>query len=103
LGAMAGNGQGNGRKKTGNSTANPSKDMIYEGQGAARINNLNSKDYSNGKNYMLLNGNNNEHLQTGGGNTVAGGSKKAKLIKIEQIRKIAKKIRLYILMQEIDL
>ena len=99
-----GNGNMNGRKKGGNSSANPGKEMMFGGQvGSMGNNSLNAKDYAQGKGYMVLNGNSSKEYLSTAGNGMAAGSKKAKLIKIEQIRKIVKKVKLYILMYEISL
>lgn len=97
-----GNGNMNGRKKGGNSSANPGKEIMFGGQ-ANGPSGLNAKDYAQGKEYMVLNGNSSKEYLSTAGNGVAAGSKKAKLIKIEQISKIVKKVKLYILMHEIGL
>lgn len=87
------NGSGNNRKKGANSNGsntNAKKDGF--GQSLTPTNNSNPIDYLQSKEYAMAN--------AGKGNLAVGGSgqsKKAKLIKIEQIWKVVKKIKLYIL------
>jgi hypothetical protein len=87
------NGTGNNRKKGANSnTSNTNAKKDGFGQSLTPTNNSNPLDYLQSKEYAMANG--------GKGNLAAGGSgrsKKAKLIKIEQIWKVVKKIKLYIL------